>query len=125
MIDKIAIQNARLKIHVDIEFVWFTYFPFIGWLYPLIFKKNDALAMHHARQAFVMAVFFTVVPILLTFSMVIVPISSRVVRLVFVIIIYIYHLLYFSLCAHGFFKIKDGRMYKFPIFMKYANKLNI
>ena len=125
MIEKLTIQNARFKIHFDIYFVWFTYFPFIGWIYPFIFKKNDKLAMHHAKQAFIMAAIFTVVPILLTFSMVIVPISSHVVRFIFVIIIYLSHLSYFALCTHGFLKMKDNNMYKFPIVMKYANKLNI
>ena len=63
--------------NVKVKPVWLTYFPFVGWLYPFIAMKNDAFAMHHGKQAFIMAVVFTAAPIILTFSTVFIPISYR------------------------------------------------
>jgi hypothetical protein len=94
-------------------------------MYPFIFKKDDTFAMHHGKQAFIMALVFTAVPILLTFSAVFIPISYRVVKLVFAILVYFSHLAYFALCAWGFLKMKENVMYDFPVIMQYAKKLDV
>jgi hypothetical protein len=125
MVDTFKVKIKRYKIDFDVPFAWFTYFPFLGWLYPFIFKKNDAFAMHHGKQAFIMAVIFSAIPIVLTFSTVFIPISYRVVKLVFVVLVYLSHLAYFGLCAWGFLKVKEKSRYDFPIITPYAKKLNI
>ncbi len=125
MIEKITIKNLRYKINFDVFFVWFTYFPFIGWVYPFMFRKNDEFAMHHAKQAFVLAVLFTLLPIVITFTMFIIPVGSRAARFAFVIAVYLSHLFYFFLCAHGLLKMKAKSMYEFPVVTRYAKKLNV
>jgi hypothetical protein len=105
--------------------VWFTYFPFVGWLYPFIAMKNDRFAMHHGKQAFIMAMFFTAAPIFITFSTVFIPISYRAVKLAVVIMVYLSHLAYFALCAWGFLKMKENVTYDFPVISGYAKKLDI
>ena len=125
MVDKISATIKRYNFHVEVPLLWVTYFPFLGWLYPFIFKKDDAFAMHHAKQAFIMALFFTALPLLLTFSTVFVPISFRVLKLVIVILVYLSHGAYFALCAFGFLKIRAAEKYDFPVVMEYANRLNV
>ena len=125
MIEKLRIQLKQYKINFSVPLMWFTYFPFIGWLYPFIFKKNNRFAMHHGRQALIMAIIFTAVPIMLTFSSVFIPRSYRVVQLVFVLLVYLSHLVYFALCAWGFIKVKENKMYDFPVIMRYAKKLDV
>jgi uncharacterized membrane protein len=125
MIEKLRIKIKKLNINFNVPLMWFTYFPFIGWLYPFIFKKRDRFAMHHGRQAFILAVIFTAVPIILTFSSVFVPRSNRVAQLVFVILVYLSHLVYFSLCAWGFIKVKENKTYNFPVINQYAKKLDV
>jgi|SRR3990172_8861568 hypothetical protein len=125
MIEKFSIKISRYNINFDVPLAWFTYFPFIGWMYPFIFKKGDKFAMHHGKQAFIMALIFTAAPIILTFSAIFVPRSYRVMQLVLVILVYLSHLAYFSLCAWGFIKVKEKKMYNFPIIIRYAKKLDV
>ena len=81
--------------------------------------------MYHGKQAFIMALVFSAVPILLTFSAVFIPISYRAVKLVFAILVYLTHLAYFALCAWGFLKMKENVMYDFPVIIQYAKKLDV
>jgi len=46
-------------------------------------------------------------------------------QLVLVILVYLSHLAYFSLCAWGFIKVKEKKMYNFPIIIRYAKKLDV
>ena len=124
MEDKISIKIKRFNVDVTIPLIWFTYFPFVGWTYPFIFRKDDKFAMHHGKQAFVLALAFTALPLLLTFSIVFIPISFRVLKLIVVILIYLSHLSYFALCAIGFMKVKAEERYDFPVVSEYAKKIN-
>ena len=125
MKDTFRISIRKYNIDFEVRLVWVTYFPFIGWLYPFIAKHRDHFAMHHAKQAFVMALFFTAVPVLLTFSSVFIPISLRVLKLIFVILIYVSHLCYFTLCARGFMKMREKATYDFPVIGKFAKKVAV
>ncbi|HOT46155.1 MAG TPA: hypothetical protein PLM53_15690 [Spirochaetota bacterium] len=125
MAEKFSIQIKRFNIDFDVPLIWFTYFPFIGWIYPFAFRRGDAFAMHHGKQAFIMALFFTALPILLTFSTVFVPISFRVLKLIIVILIYLSHGAYFALCALGFMKVMGLEKYDFPFIIQYAKKINV
>ncbi|OHD67790.1 MAG: hypothetical protein A2W19_13270 [Spirochaetes bacterium RBG_16_49_21] len=125
MIEKIKVTNKRYRIDFDVYLVWLTWFPFIGWMYPFIFKKGDNFAMHHAKQAFILALFFTAAPIVITFLSAFVPITLRAIKLAFVISVYLSHCAYFCVCAGGFLKIKDKSMYEFPVVMKFADKLDV
>jgi len=125
MVEKFSVKIKRFNIDFEVPLIWFTYFPFIGWIYPFAFRKDDAFAMHHGKQAFIMALFFTALPILLTFSTVFVPISFRVLKLIIVILIYLSHGAYFALCVLGFMKVKDSEQYDFPIVIQYAKKINV
>ncbi len=107
------------------DLLWLTYFPFVGWLYPFIARKNDAFAMHHGKQALIMAIVFTAAPIALTFSTVFIPISYRGVKLTAVILVYLSHLAYFALCAWGFIKMKEKAVYDFPVISGYAKRLDV
>jgi hypothetical protein len=125
MKDTFRITIRKYNVDFEVRLVWLTYFPFIGWLYPFIKNHKDRFAMHHAKQAFVMALFFTAVPVLLTFSSVFIPISLRVLKLIFVILIYCSHLGYFALCALGFMKMKEKATYDFPVIAKFAKKVAV
>jgi len=125
MINAISIKIKRFNIDVKLPLVWITYFPFVGWLYPFILKKDDSFAMHHGKQAFVMAVFFTVLPVLFTFVSVFIPTSLRGVRLTTAILIYVSHISYFTLCAFELIKMKEGKIHDAPLFGKYAKMLNV
>lgn len=81
--------------------------------------------MHHAKQAFVMAVFFTAVPTAVTFLTVFVPISWQVTKLVSAVLVYCSHLAYFFLSVLGYMKIRDNALYDFPMISRYAQKLDI
>jgi len=125
VIPAVAAALSRLREQVQVSPTWFTYFPFFGWIYPFIARKNDAFAMNHGRQAFVLAVVFTVFPILVTFSTVFIPISYRGIKLAVAIMVYLSHLAYFALCAWGFIKMKENVPYEFPLIAGYAKRLNV
>ncbi len=125
MVEKFRATIKRFNVDFDVPLIWFTYFPFVGWAYPFLFRKDDSFAMHHGKQAFIMALFFIALPILLTFLTVFVPISFRVLKLIVVVLVYLSHLTYFTLCAIGFMKVKAAVMYDFPIIIQYAKKINV
>jgi uncharacterized membrane protein len=125
MKDTFRITIKRYNVDFEVQLLWLTYFPFIGWLYPFILKAKDSFAMHHAKQAFVMALFFTALPMVITFSSVFIPISLRWLKLVFAILIWISNLGYFALCARGFMKMKEKSKYEFPIIGTYAKKVAV
>ncbi|MBP7735057.1 MAG: DUF4870 domain-containing protein [Spirochaetes bacterium] len=125
MKESINVTIKRFNVDFDVPLIWFTYFPFIGWTYPFIFRKEDSFAMHHGKQAFVMALAFTALPIVLTFSTVFIPISFRVLKLIVVVLVYLSHLAYFALCAYGFMKVKATELYDFPVLIKYAKKIDV
>ncbi len=125
MAEKISVTIKRYNVHFDVPLIWFTYFPFIGWMYPFMFRKGDGFAMHHGKQAFIMALIFTALPMLLTFSTVFVPISFRVLKLIVVILVYLSHVTYFALCAYGFLNVKANEKYEFPYVMEYAKKIDV
>ncbi|OHD64988.1 MAG: hypothetical protein A2176_04350 [Spirochaetes bacterium RBG_13_51_14] len=125
MKEQFNISIKKYKINLDVHLLWLTYFPFIGWLYPFIFKKDDAFAMHHGKQAFIMALLFTAIPIAITFSAAFIPITWRVIKLIFAILIYLSHLAYFALCAWGLLKVWDRSAYEFPVIMRFAKKLDV
>ncbi|MBN2161050.1 MAG: hypothetical protein JW807_16805 [Spirochaetes bacterium] len=125
MIDKFRITIRRFKIDFEVPLVWFTYFPFVGWMYPFLFKKDDTFAMHHGKQSLVLSILFTAIPVVLTFSAVFIPISLRAIRLAFAIAVYCSHLAYFSVCGWGFFKIMENVRYDFPVIARYAKKIEV
>ena len=125
MKETINVTIKRFNVNFDVPLIWFTYFPFIGWTYPFLFRKEDSFAMHHGKQAFVMALVFTALPIVLTFSTVFIPISFRVLKLIVVALVYLSHLAYFALCAYGFMKVKAAALSDFPVINQYAKKINV
>ncbi len=125
MKESIKVTIKRFNVDFDVPLIWFTYFPFIGWTYPFIFRKEDGFAMHHGKQAFIMALAFTALPIVLTFSTVFIPISFRVLKLIVVALVYLSHLTYFALCAYGFLKVKGAELYDFPVITQYAKKIDV
>jgi hypothetical protein len=119
----INVTIKRFNVRFGVPLIWLTYFPFIGWIYPFLFRKEDSFAMHHGKQAFVMALLFTALPIVLTFSIVFIPISFRVLKLIVVVLVYLSHLAYFALCAYGFMKVKTDELHDFPVISDYAKRI--
>ncbi|MBN1531798.1 MAG: hypothetical protein JXA20_03975 [Spirochaetes bacterium] len=116
---------AQRRIRFTVNLNHFYYFPFIGWLYPMALKKGDEAAMVHARQGFVMALFFTVLLTLLSFSTIFIHTGFRVMRLVIVIFIYLMELLYFSLCIWATMNLVKGKAVDIPLVKEYAEKVNV
>jgi hypothetical protein len=103
----------------------FTYFPFIGWILPIGFNSRDEFAVNHGKHALVAALFSVIILVTLTIVSLFVPKSYRTMKLVIVIAIYLILTLYFVLCIIGTLMIKDGKMSKFPVIEKFADKLEI
>ncbi|MBN2079794.1 MAG: hypothetical protein JW838_12575 [Spirochaetes bacterium] len=125
MRNTLRIRIEQIGIDYSLPLAWLTYFPFIGWLYPFVAMKDDAFAMNHGKRAFVMAVFFTALPVTLTFASAFVPISYRIASLVFAILVYLSHALYFGLCVWGFTHLKRGSEWDFPPVNRFADKVPV
>ncbi len=125
MKNRLRIRIEQFGIDRSLPLAWLTYIPFIGWLYPFVAMKDDVFAMNHGRRAFVMAVFFTALPVALTFLSVFVPISFRVASLVIAVIIYCSHAVYFGLCIWGFTHLKRGSEWNFPPVTRFAEKVPV
>ena len=122
---EINVVNKKFSFRFTIDLNHFYYLPFIGWMYPMAFKKDDSSAMDHAKQGFVMALFFTALLITLSFSTIFIHTGHRVIRLLIAIAIYLAELAYFSLCVWGTVMLVKGKRIEIPVVKKYADKLNV
>ena len=91
----------------------------------MTFKSDEKSDMNHAKQGFVMAVFFAAVLIALSVSTIMIAKSSRVLRLAIVLLIYAFELTYFSLCIWGTMQVYKEKEADFPIIKTYADKIDI
>ena len=102
-----------------------TYFPFIGWMYPLWKYPEEEFIMSHVRQAVVMAGFFAAVETFLYVSTFMVPSGWRVARLVTILAIYLLDIFYFTWAVKGTMMIRKGEKLEIPFFARYAERLEI
>ncbi len=127
------IKDISLKIYNDhiktFDPLLLSYFPFIGWFIPMIKKKDDEFYMYHAKQGFVLAVFFTGVCTFLYFLLFFVSVHADVLKFMIVIFIYILYIIYAAIAYLGTKMIISHEKNEFPHIGKYiseyTSKLNI
>ena len=92
-------------------------------------KKEDEFYMYHAKQGFVLAVFFTGVCTFLYFFLYFIPVHADIFKFLIVMLIYILYIAYTALAVMGTQMIKKGEKNEFPHIGKYVaqytSKLNI
>ncbi len=98
------------------------YLPFIGWLVPLYLKPDDALCRENGRRAFALAVFFTGAALALFFLyFIFIPRDWRPVRFALALMVYLVHVVYFSICAWAvYFLLREKRL-EIPWLKKYTH----
>ncbi len=106
-----------------------SYFPFIGWFIPMTMKKDDEFYMYHAKQGFVLAVFFTGVCTFLFFFLYFVSVRADILKFIIVMVIYFLYIVYIVFAVMGTRMILRGEKGEFPHIGKYVaqytSKLNI
>ncbi len=102
-----------------------TWFPFLGWMLPIGFNREDPLAVDHGKQAMYMALFAVIILTGLTFGSLFIPRSFRPMKLATVIVTYLVLALYFIICGMGTYMIKNGKKQELPFISRYAEKLDI
>lgn len=115
------IYNSYIK---PFDIMKLSYIPFIGWLIPMYLNK-DEFQKYHAKQGFVLAVYFTLACIFLYCFKVFVPERADIVQLLVVILIYIHHIVYFTLCYLGTKMIISGEKGEFPYINQYITKFTV
>ena len=125
---KDSIINYAKKIYNDyikpFDLLKLSYVPFIGWLIPMYLNK-DEFQKYHAKQGFVLAVYFAAACIFLYCFKVFVPERADVVQLFVVVLIYIHHIIYFTLCFLGTKMINRGEKGEFPYIQQYITKFTV
>ena len=116
---KKTIQNIKEKITID----KFYYFPFFGWILPLAFKKDDTFAIHHGKQSFVLAAFFGISLVMLSFLIIFLPINQRLIKLIIVILMYLLEAIYLVTCILGTMWTTAKVKKEFPIISNHTKKL--
>jgi hypothetical protein len=118
-----------------------SYFPFIGWFIPMIKKKDDDFYMYHAKQGFILALFFTCVCIFLYLLPFFISTKTQtlnasyllkfahILKFIIALLIYILYAIYIALAVIGTRMIIKMEKKEFPYIgayiAKYASKLNI
>ena len=106
-----------------------TYFPFIGWFIPMIQKKDDDFYMYHAKQGFILALFFTCTCTFLYLLPCFISTKAFTLKFIIVLFIYILYAIYIAFAIIGTRMIKNMEKKEFPFIgayvTKYASKLNI
>lgn len=129
----IKIKVFSLKIYNDhiktFDPLLLSYFPFIGWFIPMTMKREDEFYMFHAKQGFVLAVFFTGVCTFLYFFLYFIPVHADIFKFLIVMIIYILYVAYITFAAMGTRMILKHEKNEFPYIGKYVaqytSKINI
>ncbi len=101
------------------------YFPFIGWFFPMYYRKDDRFFMFHAVQGFVLAAFFFAITTLLYFLTALVPSGGGIIKFIIVMIIYLNYLVYFVLAAAGTGYIIKKTEKGIPFFEKIAQRIEV
>ena len=91
----------------------------------MAFNSEDKLAMDHAKQALVVAIFFSASATLLYCLSFFAPADLRIFRLVVVLLIYALYLIYAVLCVMGTVQVRQGRYRPFPVFGSYTDRLDL
>jgi hypothetical protein len=125
MAEKISIKIPRYNRSIEIHRDWIIYFPFIGWFYAFTLRDSDEFAMHHATQAFTIAMVFTAIPVMITFFTPAIPITLRWARLAAALLVYASHFLYFFACIVGARQISGKSTEKIPYISALVQKIGI
>ena len=119
--DKAAL--LKVKLHQVIPYI--VYFPFIGWFFPMYFRKDDRFLLFHSVQGFVLAAFFFSVSTLLYFITAFVPSGGGVLKFVIVMLIYTGYLIYFIFAVIGTVFMLQKHEKGLPFFEKIASRIQI
>jgi len=121
MKDKAALLRGKFMEIVP----YVAYFPFIGWFFPMCFKKDDRFLLFHSVQGFVLAAFFFVVSSILYFLTAFLPSGGGLLKFIVVMLIYAGYSVYFITAAAGTYflvkKIEKG----IPFFERIAKRIEI
>ena len=120
------IKDLSLKIYSEhiktFDPLLLSYFPFIGWFIPMLMKKDDEFYMYHAKQSFVLAVFFTASCSFLYFFIYFISVHADIFKFIVVMLIYILYIIYFIIFVMGTKMIRNGEKKEFPYISQYINK---
>ncbi len=107
-------------------FAMAAYVPFVGWLAPLYLKRKNAFCKDHGKMGLLLAAFFTAAALsVYFFNLLFVPREWRVIRFFFVLIIYVLHLSYFSLCAWGMYRAYHKKRLEIPQAERYLDLIEL
>lgn len=115
---------SRFIEYIKQNRLMFIYLPFVGWLYPVLVKKEDELAVYHSKEAFALAVPFSVILLGLFFLTFFIPYGTRGLKLTVIILIYFVELLYLAICIMGMKNVIKGRKQVFPFADKVSSRIS-
>ncbi|TAL36578.1 MAG: hypothetical protein EPN93_07060 [Spirochaetes bacterium] len=97
------------------------YIPYVGWLLPLYLKRGHRFCEAHGRNGFTAAVAFAGVELAVFFlNLLFVPRDWRPVSFFLVLVIYLLHLAYFTMCAWGMREAYREKNLEIPVLGKYT-----
>jgi uncharacterized membrane protein len=119
--EKLLFYKEKLAVALP----YAAYFPFIGWFFPMCYRKDDRFFMFHALQGFVLSVFFFSITTLLFFLTALVPADGGIIKFIIVMIIYFNYLVYTVLAAAGTKFLLKNIEKGIPFFEKIAQRIEI
>ncbi|HON15003.1 MAG TPA: hypothetical protein PLA51_00845 [Spirochaetota bacterium] len=117
-------QHIYIQYIKPFDILNLSYFPFIGWFVPMILNRDD-FDKYHAKQGFVLAVFFTFTCSFLYFFKYFVPERADIVQLVVILLIYVLYIIYFTICYLGTKMILRREIGEFAYIDKYVKMLTL
>ena len=121
MNDKAALLRGKFMEIVP----YVAYFPFIGWFFPMYFKKDDKFLLFHSVQGFVLAAFFFVISSMLYFLTAFLPSGGGLLKFIVVMLIYAGYSVYFIIAAAGTYFMIKGIEKEIPFFERIAKRIEI
>lgn len=119
--DKAVLLKEKLQQVIP----YIAYFPFIGWFFPMCFRKDDRFLLFHSVQGFVLAAFFFFVSTLLYFITAFIPAGGGIFKFVIVMLIYAGYFIYFVFAIIGTVFMLQKHEKGIPFFEKIASRIQI
>ncbi len=122
---KIGELKIFLRELTHVQRASLSYFPFVGWIYPLVVCRDDYFCKRHAKQGFVFSLIFVTAVVLLDLVNIFSPVECRSFRLGIVLIIYLIIVGYFLNSIIAIRSVLRGNNPDFKIIKRLVDLINL
>jgi uncharacterized membrane protein len=116
--------NNNIMGFGSLQYASFSYIPLFGWILPVL-KNSNSFCKYHAKQGFILAVFFVVAAIALNIINIFMPREWRLFRFGWVVLIYFFYLAYLIYCYIAAITVLKGKPFNINAIKKLVDYIEL